>query len=80
LPELPLSIASLIERVEQDNFNLLPITSNHIGAYDSIPLLENHRDPFDRLLLAIALSENMPIISSDTNFAYYKSYVQLVEN
>ncbi len=70
----------LAERIEQDNFNLLPITTNHIGAYGSIPLLEDHRDPFDRLLLAIALSENMPIISSDANFAYYSSLIQFVEN
>jgi PIN domain nuclease of toxin-antitoxin system len=80
LPEFPLTITLLAERIEQDNFNLLPITTNHIGAYDSIPLLENHRDPFDRLLLAIALSENMPIISSDANFAYYRSYIQFIEN
>ncbi len=80
LPELPLTTALLAECIERDNFNLLPITINHIAAYDSIPLLENHRDPFDRLLLAIALSEDMPIISSDANFAHYKSHIQLVEN
>ena len=43
LPELPLTITVLAERIEQDNFNLLPINTNHISAYDSIPLLENHR-------------------------------------
>ena len=80
LPEFPLTITLLAERIEQDNFNLLPITTNHIGAYGSIPLLEDHRDPFDRLLLAIALSENIPIISSDANFAYYSSLIQFVEN
>jgi len=80
LPEFPLTITLLAERIEQDNFNLLPITTNRIGAYGSIPLLEDHRDPFDRLLLAIALSENMPIISSDANFAYYSSLIQFVEN
>ncbi|OUD13049.1 type II toxin-antitoxin system VapC family toxin [Thioflexithrix psekupsensis] len=80
LPELPLTIGLLAECIERDNFNLLPITTNHIAAYDSIPLLENHRDPFDRLLLAIALSENIPIISSDANFSYYASFVQLIKN
>lgn len=80
LPELPLSIKSLAERIEQDNFNLLSITTNHLETYNSIPLLEDHRDPFDRLLLATAMSENIPIISSDTNFRYYKAQIQLVEN
>jgi PIN domain nuclease of toxin-antitoxin system len=59
---------------------LLAINTNHLAAYDAIPLLENHRDPFDRLLLAIAMSENMPIISADTNFPSYKAYIQLIEN
>lgn len=50
LPELPLSIQELAERIEQDNFNLLEITTDQLTAYNSIPLLEEHRDPFDRLL------------------------------
>jgi PIN domain nuclease of toxin-antitoxin system len=45
-----------------------------------VPLLANHRDPFDRLLLATAISENMPIISSDENFIYYQEQVQLIRN
>ncbi len=80
LPELALSIQSLAERMEQDHFNILEIGVNHLEAYSSVPLLSNHRDPFDRLLLAIAMSENIPIISADTNFSYYASLVQLVIN
>jgi PIN domain nuclease of toxin-antitoxin system len=80
LPELPLSIKTLVERIEEDNFNLLAITENHLETYASIPLLENHRDPFDRLLLATAQAENIPIISTDTNFHYYKSQIQFIEN
>ena len=79
LPELPLSIEELTEQIEQDNFNLLAITTHQLAAYNAIPLLEEHRDPFDRLLLAIALSENMPIISADNNFQYYKN-IQLIKN
>ena len=80
LPELPLSIQQLAEQIEQDNFNLLAITTHQLAAYNTIPLLEEHRDPFDRLLLAISLSENMPIISADGNFHYYKEIIQLIEN
>jgi PIN domain nuclease of toxin-antitoxin system len=80
LPKLPLSIKSLAEQMEQDNFNFLPITTAHLDAYHAIPLLENHRDPFDRLLLAIALSEEIPIISSDENFICYQEIIKLIEN
>lgn len=80
LPELPLSIKLLAEQIEQDNFTILAMNTNHLDAYNSVPLLANHRDPFDRLLLATAINENMPIISSDENFVYYQEQVQLIKN
>jgi PIN domain nuclease of toxin-antitoxin system len=75
-----LPIKLLTEQIEQDNFNILTINTNHLEAYNIVPLLANHRDPFDRLLLATAISENMPIISSDENFIYYQRQVQLIKN
>jgi PIN domain nuclease of toxin-antitoxin system len=80
LPELPLSIDALTVQMQQDNFNLLPFSNAHLVAYDAIPLLEHHRDPFDRMLLATALSEDMPIISADPNFADYAPQIQLIDN
>jgi PIN domain nuclease of toxin-antitoxin system len=70
----------LAEQIEQDNFTILSINTNHLEAYNIVPLLANHRDPFDRLLLATAISENIPIISSDENFVYYQEQVQLIKN
>ncbi|OAI04669.1 hypothetical protein A1353_13040 [Methylomonas methanica] len=69
LTELIFTISQLTNFVERDGFNLLGIENRHIDAYAEIPLLANHCDPFDRLLLATAFSENMPIISADENFA-----------
>ncbi len=80
LPDFTLSINALVELMNQNSFNILPITTQHIETYHAIPLLENHRDPFDRLLLAIAMSENMPIISADANFVHYISHIQLIKN
>jgi len=54
LPEFDLSIDQLTSFIERDGFNLLGIQNRHIDAYAEIPLLANHRDPFDRLLLATA--------------------------
>lgn len=80
LPELNLSIDELVEQTKRDNFTLLPLSTKHLAAYDKIQLVENHRDPFDRLLLATALSEDMPIISTDGNFVYYVSQICLIKN
>lgn len=44
-------------------FDPLPITLEHAAAVETLPL--HHRDPFDRLLIAQAMLENMPIVSAD---------------
>jgi len=33
---------------------------------------ENHGDPFDRMIIAQAIAERMPLISSDTKFYHYR--------
>jgi len=40
-------------------------------------LLLHHNDPFDRLLLAQSLQENMSIISADTKFNQYENVIIL---
>ena len=80
LEEFDLSIESLHYRVEQDGFYMLPLKIDHIAAYRAIPLIPEHRDPFDRILLATALSEKIPIISADANFKLYSPQVQVVMN
>lgn len=79
LPELPVSIVELEEVVLSDGFGLIPITTAHIAAYDAILLHEQHRDPFDRLILATAFAEKIPVISADGNFKYYQDLVSVIE-
>ena len=80
LPELDVSISTLASLIEQDGFIVLPLQTKHIEAYSMIPLFHEHRDPFDRLLLATAFSENIPIVSSDGNFGLYKQHVRFFNN
>lgn len=80
LPELDVPITTLAELIESDGFILLPIEVGHIQAYANIPLLANHRDPFDRLLLAVAYDKPLPIVSADENFALYTDLIQLIKN
>ena len=46
-------------------FRVLPIEPAHTARLAAMPFPPNHKDPFDRLLVAQALSENIPIISAD---------------
>lgn len=48
---------------------LLDISLKHIYQTQQLPL--HHRDPFDRLLIAQAASEQIPIVSSDEWFDQY---------
>jgi PIN domain nuclease of toxin-antitoxin system len=53
----------------EEEFDLLTVTYDHLRALDGLPL--HHRDPFDRLLIAQALAERIPIVTDDRAFAAY---------
>jgi PIN domain nuclease of toxin-antitoxin system len=71
-PALSLSSAEVKAGIEATPATLLPITFEHLDEYSRLPTYTNHRDPFDRLLIAQAIAEDLSIVSSDTRFAYYK--------
>jgi PIN domain nuclease of toxin-antitoxin system len=77
---LNIPIEKLIQLIQKDGFTILNLKDEHIHAYDSIPLLADHRDPFDRLLLATSLFEQIPIISADEKFKMYSSIIHWIDN
>ena len=65
------------QRGRLDNgFTELPVTSRHALTVDVSPLL--HKDLFDRLLLAQAISEDIVLLTSDAQLARYPGPVRLV--
>lgn len=79
LPKFIVSIEHITNQLLSDGFTILPILNNHIFAYQSIPLFEDHRDPFDRFLLGTALFEQIPIVSVDENFSLYRTVLSVVD-
>ncbi|MBC7870889.1 MAG: type II toxin-antitoxin system VapC family toxin [Chitinophagaceae bacterium] len=72
---LRLPLEKLIEDQKQNTgLVLLPINLAHIFHLDMLPF--HHKDPFDRLLIAQAVIEDIPIMSSDAMLANYK--VQII--
>jgi len=57
------------EQVAVNGFEVLPVHLHHVLRIHSLPRL--HRDPFDRVLVAQALSEQMALISGDPQIAQY---------
>lgn len=67
--ELPVEIDQMIIDIENSGFHILPIEGGHLTRLKSLPWL--HRDPFDRLLICQAQSENLVLITKDD---YIKQY------
>ncbi len=61
--------ADLPERVEELGFHLLPVAPGHAWHVRSLP--HHHGDPFDRLLIAQAQLERLPIVTADAAFDDY---------
>ena len=55
--------------VEEERFLKLPITLRHGETAGRLPLY--HRDPFDRMLVAQAMVENLTIVTADRRFYRY---------
>ncbi len=70
--KLGLSASDIDLAVRAMGAELLPIRLPHLARLPLLPLMDDHRDPFDRLLIAQAIAENVPIVTSDTRFDAYQ--------
>ncbi|MEO6760110.1 MAG: type II toxin-antitoxin system VapC family toxin [Saprospiraceae bacterium] len=67
-------LSEIIARLPEADLAILPIETKHILEVELLPLI--HRDPFDRMIIAQAISEGLQIISSDGIFSQYPVIVQ----
>lgn len=60
---------------------IIHTTDHHLRQLHQLPLYSDHRDPFDRLIIAQAIVDRIPIITSDRRFdLYLDSNLQLQFN
>lgn len=57
------------EQLDKNTIQLFPVKLDHLGLVATLPF--HHRDPFDRLLIAQAITEQCPIVSIDDKFDAY---------
>lgn len=69
--QMEIGLDELKKEILQNGFELLPLRFEHFIGLSK--LADIHKDPFDRILIAQALCENLRLISSDKNFSQYKS-------
>jgi PIN domain nuclease of toxin-antitoxin system len=63
------SVGYIRDEMDAYGMELLPIRYEHILQLETLPA--HHGDPFDRLLIAQAIHESLPILTHDEAFARY---------
>jgi PIN domain nuclease of toxin-antitoxin system len=57
--------------VNRYGFVILPVEPRHTARVATLPFPPNHKDPFDRLIVAQALADGMSIVSADPKLDAY---------
>lgn len=68
--KLKMGEAETQEAIRDLRLSVLPFDTRHAYRMFSLPL--HHRDPFDRMIIATALGEDIPVIAADREFKKYK--------
>jgi PIN domain nuclease of toxin-antitoxin system len=68
--KLAITADDLMRATERLRLTLIPYETRHAMRFFELPV--HHRDPFDRMLIATALVEDVAIITSDRAFSQYK--------
>lgn len=68
--QLKVSLAEIFNEAAKSGIEILPLDTKDLITLDSLKLL--HRDPFDRLLIAQAVSNDLCLVTRDENFKLYK--------
>ena len=69
--------ASLYSGLLYNGYQELPVTGQHALLVSSLPQI--HKDPFDRILLAQAASEGIPLLTTDRVLSKYPGSVILIQ-
>jgi PIN domain nuclease of toxin-antitoxin system len=78
LPNFKVTVEEIHDQALADGFTFLPIENYSIFNYNSIPLLTEHRDPFDRLLISTAICQDATLLSADEKFKLYPNILKLL--
>lgn len=67
---LPAPVDEYVAEKLRSNLRLLPLELAHAAAVERLPF--HHQDPFDRVLIAQALAEDLAVITRDRLFRKYR--------
>ena len=64
--------------IEESGFIELPVSSLHAAQVGKLPVNDDHKDPFDRLLVAQSMAEPLVLLTADPQLKPYSSLVRWV--
>jgi len=70
------SATEMVKAIEKEFYiKILPLKNEHMLTYSRLNIneVQKHKDPSDHVIIAHAITENLPLISSDTRFDFYRS-------
>jgi PIN domain nuclease of toxin-antitoxin system len=67
---LPYGINGIYSELHQNGIGVVGVYRSHVETYNTLPLI--HRDPFDGIIVATAITENMIIVTSDEEVQKYE--------
>ena len=70
--KLKIKLHDLKEVLEGLSIEIISIDFEDTQTYSTLPLFENHRDPFDRILVAQVMRRSIALVSSDRKFDLYE--------
>ena len=67
--QLDYPFSDIVHKLSFEKIGILNVSFKHTQQIISLPL--HHRDPFDRMIIAQSITEDLTIISKDKNFSLY---------
>ena len=72
------SIDYFFGEIIKKKITILPITQKCLSQYVSLPLFSDHKDPFDKLIIATAMEEDLTVVTTDKKFILYNELVNII--
>ena len=76
--KLNIELPKFARQVEEMGFAWLPIENEHLLQLAELPVFADHKDPFDRLLVAQSLSEPLILLTRDARLTRYGTTIRVV--
>ncbi len=68
-----LEISDLVQICHEQDIKIVQLPISAVEKYRNLPMKEKHKDPFDRALISLCISDDYVFLSHDSNVQLYKT-------